>query len=146
METATNLVASRIVNLNRTVYQNLTAQTTTSLTPVVAATITITPRITGRVKVHGVTRANNNTLTDGITVSLYMGTTLIDSHTYTQEGLAGNSVNFVMEYDTGMYPNGVLQDSGSLAIGVPVTFNLEIEAVTGGTVTYQTLMLSAEEY
>jgi len=142
---STNLVASRIVNRNMNFLQNLTAQTTTSTTPVQIGSISLQPKFSGRVHVRLVVRGSNNTVADGITVGLYNGSTLIDSETYT-ESTAGVETTFVMEYDSGIFVNGVLQPEGSLTIGTTYTFSAQISAVTGGTASAKIIALEAEEY
>lgn len=75
---------------NRSYQQALTAATTTSTTATLLGTsIAFTPKFSGYLVVSAVVRANNNTLSDGVTIGLYQGTTsgalttLLDSETYT---------------------------------------------------------------
>lgn len=102
--------------------QNLTAQTTTSTTPVSISSLSITPAVSGNILINVIVRGSNNTLGDGITVGLYNGTTLIYAETYTQEGLASNEHTFVLAaYLT------------SQTIGTALSLSIQINAVTGGT-------------
>ncbi len=121
------------ISTNHMFYQNLTAQTTTSTTAPGASmgSITFTAGYTGKVYLRLIVRANNNTLTDGVTIGLYNGATALDTETYTQEGLAGNSETFDLRY--------VL----SVTAGTSYTIYGYMLAVTGGTVTAKLVELSA---
>ena len=103
-------------------YQDLTAQTTTSTTSVnLASAVDIQPLFDGNLTISAIVRGNNNTLSDGITVSLLNGTTVLDSETYTQEGVASNSHTFALMYNLSV-------SKGNL-YNIYLTFN----AVSGGT-------------
>ena len=114
--------------------QNLTAQTTTSTTPVSIGSITITPLITGNILIDALIYANNNTLGDGITVGIYNGSTLLSSQTYTQEGSVANySTIPISAYLTG------------LTLQTAITISIQINAVTGGTAAAQIIVLNGRE-
>lgn len=129
----TNTVSAIQVSTNNMTLQNLTPQTTTSTTAPGASmgSITFTAGYTGKVYLRLIVRANNNTLTDGVTIGLYNGATALDTETYTQEGLAGNSETFDLRY--------VL----SVTAGTSYTIYGYMLAVTGGTVTAKLVELSA---
>ena len=114
---------------------NLTAQTTTSLTPVTATggTLSMTATVTGDIIVDAVIRGSNNTLTDGITVGIYAGTTPIDSETYTQEGVAGNEHTFVFH------------SSQTISLSTATEYSVMYNAVTGGTVSVKVVDLTVKE-
>lgn len=114
---------------------NLTAQTTTSLTPVTATggTLSMTATVTGDIIVDAVIRGSNNTLTDGITVGIYAGTTPIDSETYTQEGVAGNEHTFVFH------------SSQTISLSTATEYSVMYNAVTGGTVSIKVVDLTVKE-
>ena len=124
-----------IIQTPRSQTQNLTAQTTTSTTPVNFGTVNITPLVTGNIKITMVVRGSNNTLADGTAVGLYNGSTLLLSETYTQEGLASNEHSFVLSY----YLTG-------LTLNQAITVNAMFNAVTGGTASAKLIELSAVEY
>ena len=114
---------------------NLTAQTTTSLTPVTATggTLSMTATVTGDIIVDAVIRGSNNTLSDGITVGIYAGTTPIDSETYTQEGVAGNEHTFVFH------------SSQTISLSTATEYSIMYNAVTGGTVSIKVVDLTVKE-
>lgn len=133
---------------NNNSYQDLTAQTTTSTSAVSLGSIGITPLHTGIIRVYLTVRASNNTLGDGVTISLYSGATSgaltnsLDSETYTQEGLASN------EHTSQLYYELTPSDVNSLAgqyIGKPVYLTAAFNAVTGGTASAKVVRLYAEE-
>ena len=126
-----------IIPLNRVYNQDLTAQTNDTTTLSTASTISITPSFSGRVKIKAILRGSNNTLSDGIKVALYNGSTSIDSETYTQEGLASNEHTFALSYDS---------LSSALTIGTAYSFTVQFAAVTGGTASLKVVEFSAEEY
>ena len=126
-----------IIPLNRKYNQDLTAQTNATTTLSTASTISITPSFSGRVKIKAILRGSNNTLSDGIAVALYNGSTSIDSETYTQEGLASNEHTFALSYDSLSSP---------LTIGTAYSFTVQFAAVTGGTASLKVIEFSAEEY
>ena len=126
-----------IIPLNRIYNQDLTAQTNATTTLSTASTISITPSFSGRVKIKAILRGSNNTLSDGIKVALYNGTTSIDSETYTQEGLASNEHTFALSFDSLSSP---------LTIGTAYSFTVQFAAVTGGTASLKVIEFSAEEY
>ena len=127
---------------NRRYYQDLTAVTTTSTSAVVitGAGVAITPNSSGYIIADAAVRASNDTLTDGVVVSLYSGdgpgviTNLLDSETYTQEGLAGNEHTFHLHYES--YE----------PIGTAVYYSLAFNAVTGGTASAKVDKLAVAEY
>jgi hypothetical protein len=132
---------SWIKGKNRSYQQNLTAATTTSTSAVLLGTsISFTPKFSGYLIVSAVVRGSNNTLSDGITVSLYQGassgalTTLLDSETYTQEGLASNQHTFVLHYEL-----------SSQTVGTATYISLAQNAVTGGTASAKIVSLSVQE-
>ena len=114
--------------------QNLTAQTTTSATPVSIGSISITPAVSGTIHVTAIVRGSNNTLADGTTVGLYNGSTLLVSETYTQEGLASNEHTFALA--------ALLTGQ---AVGTAITLSLQINAVTGGTASAKIIELIGVE-
>ena len=126
-----------IIPLNRIYNQDLTAQTNDTTTLATASTISITPSFSGRVKIKAILRGSNDTLSDGIKVALYNGSTSIDSETYTQEGLASNEHTFALSYDS---------LSSALTIGTAYSFTVQFAAVTGGTASLKVIEFSAEEY
>ena len=126
---------------NRSYQQNLTASTTTSTSATLLGTsIGFTPKFSGYLVISAVVRANNNTIGDGVTISLYQGsssgsrTTLLDSETYTQEGLASNSETFVLHYEL-----------SSQTVGTETYISLAFNAVTGGTASAKIVSLSVQE-
>ena len=114
---------------------NLTAQTTTSLTPVTASggTLSMTATVTGDIIIDAIIRGSNNTLSDGITVGIYAGTTPIDSETYTQEGVAGNEHTFVFH------------SSQTISLSTATEYSVMYNAVTGGTVSVKVVDLTVKE-
>lgn len=114
---------------------NLTAQTTTSLTPVTATggTLSMTATVTGDITIDAVIRGSNNTLADGITVGIYAGTTPIDSETYTQEGVAGNEHTFVFHA------------SQTISLSTATEYSVMYNAVTGGTASIKLVDLTVKE-
>ena len=126
---------------NRSYQQNLTASTTTSTSATLLGTsIGFTPKFSGYLVISAIVRGNNNTIGDGITIGLYQGatsgalTTLLDSETYTQEGLASNSETFVLHYEL----------SGQ-TVGTETYISLAFNAVTGGTASAKIVSLSVQE-
>ena len=114
---------------------NLTAQTTTSLTPVTATggTLSMTATVTGDIIIDAIIRGSNNTLSDGITVGIYAGTTPIDSETYTQEGVAGNEHTFVFH------------SSQTISLSTATEYSVMYNAVTGGTASIKLVDLTVKE-
>ena len=120
---------------NRLYQQNLVASSTTSTTPVLLGTeFSFTPESSGYVIITAMIRVNNNTLNDGVTVSLLNGTTILDSETYTQEGLASNSHTMVLHYEL----------SGQ-SIGTAISISLNFNAVTGGTASAKITAFDVKE-
>ena len=134
-----NFNANAVPVLNYNYLSNLTAQTTTNTTATAIGTIGVLPQRSGLIKIEYTGVGNNNTLGDGIEVSLYSGatsgalTTLLANDTYTQEGLAGNNHTFV------------LKSAGTYALNTEVYFTIAINSVTGGTASANIIMLEAEE-
>ena len=124
-----------VIKIPLSTTQNLTAQTTTSTTPVNFGSVTITPLVTGDIKITLVVRGSNNTIGDGITIGLYNGSTLLLSETYTQEGLASNEHSFVLSF----YLTGQ-------TLNQSITINTMFSAVTGGTASAKLIELTAVEY
>lgn len=114
-------------------FYNYFVSSTTSTTPVSIDAQTYTPSKSGVIKITVVARSNNSTIGDGLIVSLYQGSALLDQEGYTQEGLAGNPHTFVL---TNMF-------SGS--VGTPYTFSVQHQAVTGGTVSTKLQAFYIEE-
>ena len=131
-----------IKSKNRSYQQDLTASTTTSTSATLLGTsIGFTPKFSGYLVISAVVRANNNTIGDGVTISLYQGSpfsglliTLLDSETYTQEGLASNSETFVLHYEL-----------SSQTVGIETYISLAFNAVTGGTASAKIVSLSVQE-
>lgn len=125
--------------------QNLTATTTTSTSPVklggANGSAGITIEFSGNLNILVVVRSNNNTIGDGVVIGLYQGasngalTTLLDSETYVQEGLAGNSHTFLFYYEV-----------VGLTLGSTYYFTVTHNAVTGGTVSSKLIGFSAQEF
>ena len=133
--TQNNLNPTLLIQNNRAYLQDLTASTTTSTTAVALGNpITITPAYSGYIVIDAVVRVNNNTLADGVTVSLLNGTTVLDSETYTQEGLASNSHTMNLHYE--------LQNQ---TLGTLLTLALNFNAVTGGTASAKIVKFEAKE-
>lgn len=130
--TGYNLV---VIKAPQTQSQNLTAQTTTSTSPVNFGSINITPLVTGNVRIFLIVRGSNNTIGDGTVVGLYNGSTLLVSETYTQEGLASNEHSFVL---SSYLLNQTLNQQ--------ITLNAMFNSVTGGTASVKLIELSAVEY
>ena len=124
---------------------NFTATTTTSTTPTklggAFGSAGITIEFSGNLNILAIVRSNNNTVGDGVVIGLYQGTTngalttLLDSETYIQEGLASNSHTFVFYYEV-----------VGLTIGATYYFTVTHNAVTGGTVSSKLIGFSAEEF
>lgn len=132
---------SWIKGKNRSYQQALTASTTTSTSATLLGTsMSFTPSFSGYMVISAIVRANNNTIGDGVVIGLYQGatsgalTTLLDSETYTQEGLASNSETFVLHYEL----------SGQ-TVGTATYISLAFNAVTGGTASAKIVSLSVQE-
>lgn len=120
---------------NRLYQQNLTAATTTSTTATLLGTaLSLTPKFSGYIIINAILRANNNTVGDGVTVSLLNGTTVLDTETYVQEGLASNSHTIFLHYEL----------SGQ-TIGTALSLSLNFNAVTGGTASAKIVAFDAKE-
>ena len=126
---------------NRNYQQNLTASTTTSTTPTLFGTsIGFTPQFSGYIIIEAFIRASNNTLNDGVSVGVYQGassgalTTLLDSQTYTQEGVASNEHTFTLHFEI----------SGQ-ALGTATWISLAMNAVTGGTASAKIVKFTLQE-
>lgn len=120
---------------NRVFQQNLTATTTTSLTAVtLGSNNLITPNYSGHLLIGATVRCSNNTLADGVTISLLNGSTVLDTETYTQEGLASN------EHTITLYAELTGQ-----TVGTQLTFSLNFNAVTGGTASAKIVSFIVEE-
>jgi hypothetical protein len=120
---------------NRVYQQNLTASTTTSTTMVALGSAnSITPKFSGHIVISAELRINNDTVGDGVEVELLNGTTILDSETYTQEGLASNSHTLIFHYElTGQ------------TIGTALSISLNYSAVTGGTASAKIVSFICEE-
>ncbi len=125
---------------NRQFTQDLTAQTTTSTSPISIASISITPLQTNPILISAIIRGSNNTLNDGIVVSLYSGaasgalTTLLDSETYTQEGISSNEHTFNLYYQA------------SQSQGTQTYYSIAINSVSGGTASAKIVKFAVAEY
>lgn len=125
---------------NRQYIQNLTAQTTTSTSPVSIGSVPIIPLGTNPILISAIVRGSNNTVGDGITVSLYSGTTsgaltnLLDSETYTQEGVASNEHTFNLYYEA------------TQTQGTTTYYSIAINSITGGTASAKLVKLAVAEY
>ena len=137
----TNNGYSYVKGKNRNYQQNLTATTTTATSPTLLGTsIGFTPQFSGYIIIEAIIRGSNNTLSDGITIGLYQGatsgalTTLLDSQTYTQEGVASNEHTFVLHYEL-----------SSQTIGTATYISLSQNAITGGTSSAKIVKLTIQE-
>ena len=120
---------------NRAYQQNLTASTTTSTTATLLGTaISFTPEFSGYLVISAVVRVSNDTVGDGVNVSLLNGTTSLDNETYTQEGVASNSHTIVLHYEL----------SGQ-TIGTALSISLNFNAVTGGTASAKIVAFTIAE-
>ena len=120
---------------NRAYQQNLTASTTTSTTATLLGTaISFTPEFSGYLVISAVVRVSNDTVGDGVNVSLLNGTTSLDNETYTQEGVASNSHTIVLHYEL----------SGQ-TIGTALSISLNFNAVTGGTASAKIVSFTIAE-
>ena len=129
----TNLSLSSYVEYQVARTSNLTAQTSTLTTLTVAASISFTATVTGFYTAIVYSRIANSTVGDGITAGLYLGTVLLDSETYTQEGLGGNGHTSVLAY------------SGSIALSTAEGFTVQYNAVTGGTAQIKIVSFEVKE-
>ena len=123
------------VTPNRVYQQNLTAATTTSTTMVALGSAnSITPKFSGHIIITAELRVNNNTVGDGVSVELLNGTTVLDTETYIQEGLASNGHSLIFHYEL-----------TSQTIGTPLSIALNFAAVTGGTASAKIVSFICEE-
>ncbi len=106
---------------------------TTSTSPVNLISETFTPQSTGLVMIRVVAKVYNNTIGDGVSVTLLAGSNPIDADTYTQEGLANNP-HYIVLYNENLYP-----------IGTQQTFSVQFNAITGGTAYCEIQEFSVEE-
>jgi hypothetical protein len=120
---------------NRAYQQNLSDSTTTSTTAtLLGSAISFTPEFSGYLVISAVVRVSNNTVGDGVNVSLLNGTTSLDNETYTQEGVASNSHTLVLHYElTGQ------------TIGTALSISLNFNAVTGGTASAKIVSFTIAE-
>ena len=120
---------------NRVYQQNLTAATTTSTTMVLLGSInSITPKFSGHIIITAELRISNNTLSDGVSVELLNGSTVLDTETDTQEGLASNEHSLVFHYEL-----------TSQTVGTALSISLNFAAVTGGTASAKIVSFICEE-
>ena len=120
---------------NRIYQQNLTASTTTSTTMVaLGSPNSITPKFSGHIIITAELRISNNTLSDGVSVELLNGSTVLDTETYTQEGLASNEHSLVFHYEL-----------TNQTVGTALSISLNYAAVTGGTASAKIVSFICEE-
>lgn len=123
------------VTPNRVYQQNLTAATTTSTTMVALGSAnSITPKFSGHIIITAELRVNNNTVGDGVSVELLNGTNVLDTETYTQEGLASNGHTLIFHYEL-----------TSQTVGTALSIALNFAAVTGGTASAKIVSFICEE-
>lgn len=130
---------SYIKGRNRVYQQNLTASTTTSTSMVQLGSENIIDfKFSGHLVITAELRVSNDTLSDGISVELAYAhssaTTILDTETYTQEGLAGNEHTMVFHYEI---------TGGTIGSGAGLYFNFA--AVTGGTASAKIVSFICEE-
>ena len=106
---------------------------TTSTSPTTAISQTLTPQTSGLIAVRVLAKISNNTLNDKVNIELYNGSTLLDSDTYTQEGLASNPHLTALYYEA------------TYTIGTPQTFSVQFNAITGGTASCEIQEFTIEE-
>ena len=122
---------------NRQYYQNLTAYTTTALTGQPVVGLQITPKGSGALVWDIVLRVSNNTLGDGVQISVTtpIGT---ETQTYTQEGLASNEHTMHIHGETG---NAFLTPLWLTS----QTIEIYAQAVTGGTASVKVISFELYE-
>ncbi|MEM4084751.1 MAG: hypothetical protein QW752_06920 [Thermoplasmata archaeon] len=116
-------------------FQNLSAQSVTSTTPVNLVLDSETgitsygynPKTTFHIVVRAKLTVSNSTVGDSVTVGIYNGSTLLTSETYTQEGLASNPHDMELIYVFNQSDATGLSGNGTL-----LTFTLQAN-VSGGT-------------
>ena len=96
----------------------------TTTSPIIIASQSFTPKYSGLVTIKAVVAISNNTIGDGVVVGLYNGSTLLDSDSFTQEGLASNT------HEITLYTEQQFTSPFSIQ-----TYSIQINAVTGGTAT-----------
>ena len=125
---------------NRAFQQNFSAYTTTSTTAVALGdSLSITPKFSGHIVITILVLVNNNTLGDGVYVSLTSSlltssSTYDGAQTYIQEGSTSNYFPMMFYYN---FPDQT--------IGTELTFTLNFNAVTGGTASALIFEFLAEE-
>ena len=121
---------------NRVFQHNFTPYTTTSTTAVALGdSLSITPKFSGHIVITILVLVNNNTLGDGVYVSLTNSLGTFDgAQTYIQEGSTSNYFPIMYYYD--------ITDQ---TIGTELTFTLNFNAVTGGTASALIFEFLAEE-
>jgi hypothetical protein len=106
---------------------------TTSTSPTTVISQTLTPQTSGLIAIRVLAKISNNTLSDVVSIGMYNGSTLLDSDSYTQEGLAGNPHLTALYYEA------------TYTIGTPQTFSVQINAITGGTASCEIQEFTIEE-
>lgn len=120
--------------INNDLLQVQDAVTNDTTTASTLASLSLTPEYSGNIEITAIIRGSNDTIGDGIKLSLLNGSTTVDSETYTQEGLASNQHTFEFKYKlTGQ------------TLGTALTIDLDIAAVTGGTASGKVVYFEAKE-
>lgn len=119
---------------NRASSYNYSVQTTTATTLTSIASQNITPVSSGLIRIRAVVQAYNNTIGDGVTVTLFNGTNQLDTETITQEGLANNP-HTIFLYTEQLFTSPFSQQ----------TYSIQFAAVTGGTASCEIQEFTVEE-
>lgn len=93
--TSSSINQNRLSNYN---YQD-SNQSLSSTPSTIGTSISITPSNSGLLIIHALVSASNTTIGNTTTISLFNGTTLLNSKSYTQEGVASNSHTFDLYYE-----------------------------------------------
>ena len=124
--------SNSIINRNSS-YQYASINTT-STSNINLISQSITPKTTGLIRIRATASIYNNTIGNGISIQLLNGSTLLDSATYTQEGLASNP-HLITLYTEQLFTSPFSTQ----------TYNIQIAAITGGTAFCEIQEFTIEE-
>lgn len=100
----------------------------------IAISQSIKPQTSGLIRIRASAIVSNNTIGSGVSMSLYNGTTLLDTDSYTQEGLANNH-HLITLYTEQLFTSPFSQQ----------TYSIQYAAITNGDATCEIQEFTIEE-
>ena len=121
-----------VINKNSSYQYALLQSNSTSNTTAISQSLT--PKTSGLIRIRASVLVSNNTLGNGVSVSIFNGSTLLDTANYTQEGLTSNP-HLITLYTEQLFTSPFAQQ----------TYNIQYAAITGGIASCEIQEFTIEE-